>query len=257
MTAGLTTITKFFADRRANAQPATPVAVDPESHGPTTLFVQSFQSGRIEPKSGEDGRYTVTLEHGLGQTIHFSDRPDRIVGTNPTAEFLQGLGFPADNPPNAALLVETGAGQSDIAVVELFNPSYDPEGPTVTYDLAVLKNWTDSVENGFTPATVDLAEIAPEFGTAHLFIDDCPDMDMFCFSDYLPGTDTIPNASHDGFCYSYANWSCYPCQPWIDDPVALARHWDKQCNELFSWCDDKCRVAYPCSRGYGVVCAML
>ncbi len=47
------------------------------------LFVQSFQSGSIAPVDGAEGRYTVTLEQGLGQTIYFSDRPERIVGTEP------------------------------------------------------------------------------------------------------------------------------------------------------------------------------
>ncbi|HEV2528259.1 MAG TPA: hypothetical protein VGT61_07430, partial [Thermomicrobiales bacterium] len=38
----------------------------------TFLFVQSFQAGTISPKEGADGRYTLTLEAGLGQTVYFS-----------------------------------------------------------------------------------------------------------------------------------------------------------------------------------------
>ena len=75
------------------------------------LFIQSFQSGSVVPKDGAEGRYTLTLEQGLGHTIYFSDRPDRIVGAPRPPQFLEGLGFPDDNPPNAALVVETADGQ--------------------------------------------------------------------------------------------------------------------------------------------------
>ncbi|HEV2527138.1 MAG TPA: hypothetical protein VGT61_01640, partial [Thermomicrobiales bacterium] len=114
------------------------------------LFVQSFQAGSIEPKEGVDGRYTLTLEAGLGQTVYFSDRPERLVGTAPTPQFLDGLGFPENNPPNAALVVETGVGETDIAVVELFAPVYDAATHTATYEVEVLANWETSTELGFT-----------------------------------------------------------------------------------------------------------
>src|SRR5262245_30518576 len=48
----------------ARAQEATPT---PEGEKAEYLFVQSFESGAIAPKAGEDGTYTLTLEHGLGQ----------------------------------------------------------------------------------------------------------------------------------------------------------------------------------------------
>ena len=115
------TISKLFARRKAVAggvfaQEATPSASDTTiPTDPWTgekipyLFVQSFEGGTIAPKEGEDGTYTITLEHGLGQTLYFADRPSRDVGAVPTHQFLQGLGFPADNPPNAALVVDDGA----------------------------------------------------------------------------------------------------------------------------------------------------
>jgi hypothetical protein len=112
--------------RTANAQEASPAAAEDADSGDVSfLFVQSFQAGSIAPKEGAEDRYTLTLESGAGQTIFFSDRPDRIVGAGPTAEVLDWLGFPADNPPNAALVVENGAGNTDVAVVELFSPVYD------------------------------------------------------------------------------------------------------------------------------------
>ena len=105
---------KLFADRRAARRQATPVVSEEHSIAKTMfLFVQSFRSGSVAPKEGEDGRYTLTLEQGLGQTIYFANRPAREVGTVPTPEFLEGLGFDPDNPPNAALVISDGAGTTD------------------------------------------------------------------------------------------------------------------------------------------------
>src|SRR5215207_830875 len=172
----------------ATAQDATPPAPDAEpnaGHGPTMLFVQTYQSGSIVPTDGIDGRYTLTLEQGHGQTIYFSDRPDRIVGATDTPRFLEGLGFPADNPPNAALVVETAPGETDVAVVELFNPLYDPVSRGVTYEIEVLGNWQASLELALSEVPTDLAALAPSFGAAHLFIDDCPDEEVYCYSTFL------------------------------------------------------------------------
>ncbi len=97
----------------ARAQDATPAATATADGDKTMfLFLQAFQSGSIAPKDGgSEGRYTLTLEQGLGQTIYFSDRPERLVGASPTPQFLAGLGFPPDNPPNAALVVATTRGR--------------------------------------------------------------------------------------------------------------------------------------------------
>ncbi len=103
-----------LAHRAATAaqdEAATPsAAASAENEGPVFLFLQAFQAGSVAAKEGSEGRYTLTLEQGLGHTVYFSDRPDRIVGATPTPQFLQGLGFPDDNPPNAALVVETDRG---------------------------------------------------------------------------------------------------------------------------------------------------
>ena len=112
------------------------------------MFVQTFKRGSVARRDGHDARYTVTLQDGVGATIFFSDRPDRIVGTTPTDQFLDGLGFLEDNPPNAAMVVETAPGETDIAVVELFNPVYDPETFGVTYDVEVLATLAAVCGNG-------------------------------------------------------------------------------------------------------------
>ncbi len=245
----------------AAAPEATPEATpDPTGavgdRGPTMLFVQTYQAGTIAPVEGSAGRYTLTLEAGSGQTVYFSDRPDRIVGANPTSAFLEGLGFPDDNPPNAALVVETAPGEIDVAVVELFAPAYDPVGQGVTYEIEVLANWQSSLEMGFSEAPTDLAALAPNFGSAQLFIDDCPDADMTCHSDFVvrnPETaryyGTIGNAEHDGYCYSWGAVACLPCRPWFGSKLDAYRYWNEQCNQRFPDCYGHCAALNVCSSG--------
>ncbi len=218
------------------------------------LFVQSFQRGSIVPLvpsgQGKDARYTLMLEAGLGQTIYFSDRPDRLVGATPTDRFLAGLGFPADNPPNAALVVETAPGETDIAVVELFNPVFDPAGPDVTYDVAVLANWQSSLKLGFTAAPTDLATLAPSFGAAHLFIDDCPNNNVGCWNNGIGRSvhqiGYVASGSAGQACYSARMGSCLPCDPWLEDPDTLNAYWSDQCNRKFSDCSGRCAPFFRC-----------
>jgi hypothetical protein len=260
------TVSRFFADRRlsrrqalarggaglaaaglaaaglgsASAQEATPEVApeyDPSRRVPY-LFVQSFEGGIVTPKDGEDGTYTVTLEHGLGQTLYFSDRPARDVGATPTPQFLAGLNFSQSNPPNAAFVLETAAGETDIAVVELFSPTYDEASKTATYDVKVLANWEDSTDLGFSEAPVDLATVTPSFGAAHLFIDDCADSNLSCCTlvahDSDWGTPYCVSVAKDygtvGYCAQYGR--CVPCDPYFHDAPyyeATWDHWNKQC----------------------------
>jgi hypothetical protein len=237
-------------DQHANAQDATPVATlpsDADSQSPEDyLFVQSFQSGTLETLGNEPHRFTVNLENGLGQTIYFTDRPNRLVGAVPTDKFLDYLGFTPANPPNAALLVEREAGHTDIAVVELFNPVYDTDTRNLTYEVTVLDDWEKVVDLEFRHDPVE--EPPATFGTAHIFIDglsDCPGATMQCFapgtshSSGAPvGTIEIPN-----YCAADGNaGACFPCDS--QDPA----YWRDQCNQLFEACNGACTEWNFCSR---------
>ncbi len=220
-------------DATPEASPVAPDAVEKISY----LFVQSFQSGSIAPTEGKDGRYTVTLEHGLGQTIYFADRPSREVGVTPTPQFLDGLGFSEDNPPNAAMLVETASGETDIAVVELFNPSYDEASRTATYEVSVLETWENSLDLGLSAAPADLATVAPSFGSAHLFIDDCPSGGIGCIDNHNGNTNYFDPGGPENFCYAWGQ--CMPCTPYSHSQPSNCATWDywkTQCNQTSSVC---------------------
>jgi hypothetical protein len=244
------TIAKLFARRtEATAHAATPAAWDGEKV--PYLFVQSFESGTIAPKAGEAGTYTVTLEHGLGQTLYFADRPSRDVGAVPTPRFLQGLGFSPDNPPNAALVVDDGKGGTDLTVVELTNPLVDPTGPRVIYDLKVLKNWRDTTDLGLQAAPADLADLPDSLGPTHLFIDDCANQDIYCQQGGGGSVPGIVNADQP-MCYNYL--ICMPCEPYghtQPDRCATVYYWDNWCNNV-SQCQNQCKSMITGDSFFGI-----
>jgi hypothetical protein len=109
--------------------------------------VQNALSGSFDGK-------TLTLK-GVGPTLFFSDRPDRVTGHLGTAEFVghwdKGADSFAKNPPNATLSILGGKGVTSV-VVELTRPSL--ERTTLSYKTRVL--------TGTLPAS---------FKEASLFID--------------------------------------------------------------------------------------
>ena len=228
---------------QATAQDASPVAADDNAE-PMYLFLQSFQQGSIAPIDGEDGKYTLTLEQGLGQTLYFADRPERTVGTAPTAEFIKGFGFSPNNPPNAALVLETAPGDTDIAVVELTNPKYDEEAHTATYDVQLLQHYEQTLGMSFAKQPIDLSKLHPGFGAAHLFIDDCADGNITCTTNDLdypcPDDGICGSFPTQGFCYSSSQWTCFPCDPY--------GHLNPSSDEVYTWWDAKCNSTFQACR---------
>lgn len=253
MTARLERISRMLAARRAQAREATPepgadagddgFVFDP-ARKKQYLFVQSFRSGAIAPIEGATGTYSLTLREGLGQTIAFADRPARDVEVMPTSAFLDGLGFSPDNPPNAALVIETGAGETDIAVVELRTPTYETIGRTATYEVTVLDGWRETT--GFGAGEVaEPAALPPDFGAAHLFIDDCSDGVVTCRArgDVYAGT----VSGVIGFCWNYSQ--CMPCEPYYHTQPsfgATVLYWAEKCKRLVPACaeENSCGVRY-------------
>jgi hypothetical protein len=259
-------ISKLFAQRRA-LQAGTPEAADQSSQTPKFLFVQTFRAGAITPAKGAEGRYTLSLEAGDGQTVYFSNRPDRLVGAEPTNDFIDHLGFPADNPPNAALIFEAEPGNIDVAVVELYAPVHDDVSGGMTYEVAPLGNWQAELGVELQEAPTDLAA-ASSFGAAHLFIDgllDCPGGEVVCRA-YGSGQvlGTIPGDWFNNFC-SHSLWAdgrsydfCVPCgtpsnlfsgppsRDWKGDLRDIWSYWGNVCNERIPACNGNCRPTGWC-----------
>src|SRR5262245_32607134 len=95
------------------------------------LFVQNSLAGSFDGK-------TLTLK-GVGPTLFFSDRPERVTGNLGTAEFVshwdKGSDSFAKNPPNATLSIFDAKDVTSV-VVELTSPSLDRN--TLSYKVKVL-----------------------------------------------------------------------------------------------------------------------
>ena len=214
---------------------------DPLSDDASFLFVQSAASGTFAANSGAgtpaaDGTptpgggadYLLTLEGHTGNTVFFSDRPERIFGEAPTQTFLANLGFGVANPPNAALVTNDADGNEDILVVELVDPGYDPDSGTITYGVNLLSDYEGGLD--FVANRQGDEDLAPSFGAASLFIDDCPDADpLSCLLDCVP----IGNLGDRGMCWKWSDLECEPCSGGWDGTA-------QECNDQFSQCGGDC-----------------
>lgn len=243
-------------------QDTTPVATPGGGSSPAFLFVQMADSGSWTPKPGEDGVYLLTLRGTGEQTLYFSDRPERIVGTMPTDRFLDTLGFTPVNPPNAAVVVTTPEGERDVLVIELMNPVYtrsfgEDSEETLIYEAIVLSGYQGVGLAEWTPEVDDDA-LPQEFENISLFIDDCPDAEG-CYVDKRdPGSDgpfhsvyvgPIPGGPY-GRCFNWYSSRCEHCPDQAVgyfDTVALcnaAYPGEEQC---FGMCyTDTCRLGGTC-----------
>ena len=214
---------------------------DPLGDETSFLFVQSATGGTFAanpgagtastdgtPTPGGGADYLLTMEGHTGNTVYFSDRPERIFGTAPTPQFLDGLGFSPDNPPNAALVTNDADGNEDILVVELVEPSYDAAADTVTYGVNILSDYEGGL--GFAAGRAQDEDLAPTFGAASLFIDDCSDEVILCDD----SSGQVGSLGSYNFCWSFGDLCCQPCQ---------GHDWPKLCNETFPACGGDCSVS--------------
>lgn len=233
---GLTTVALGGADRAAvSAQDATPAVAE---GGPAFLFVQLFEQGTWTPKPDEEGIYLLTLTGAGAQTLFFSDRPDRIVGTVDTSRFLEGLGFSPFNPPNAALVLRTPEGERDVLVVELFDPIYTEEfdadgGVQVTYEARILEAYRGDGLDVWV-AEQDNSVLPEQFSDVSLFIDDCAGMTGCYYKECTFNScrtvfaGDIPGGPY-GRCWSWEEFNCVPCAH--DDA-----HYNAICNKAYGSC---------------------
>ncbi len=197
----------------------------PEGQRTYTMFVQTTKGGMWAPKNGEEGVYTLTLTGLPAQTVYFSDRPERIVGTQSTSDFLAALGFGEENPPNAALVTNTDKGE-DILVIELFNPVYtegeSESGATLTYDARILENYHETNLGGVAALQSALDAMPASFDSASLFIDDCANGNVWCEKN----GDRYGDFDY-GCCYKFPG--CYQCHDISNICASLAGCENGQC----------------------------
>lgn len=130
----------FMSEVFAQVQTSTNV------ESPQFLAIQHAQSGTTSQINSTS--YVLQLNDLANKTILFSDRPNRIVVTQTTQDFVGNWTNGEDSfqvdPPNAALVVLTENQTDDVFEIELFNPIYDEDERAIRYDFRVLGNVTSS-----------------------------------------------------------------------------------------------------------------
>jgi hypothetical protein len=84
--------------------------------------------------------YTLELNNVSDSTVMFADRPNRIVTSISTADFIGNWSTGPDSfaldAPNDILIVEdTQTGNLDTAIIELFDPVYNTNTNSLTYTI--------------------------------------------------------------------------------------------------------------------------
>ncbi|MGD1836515.1 MAG: hypothetical protein ACPKPY_00470 [Nitrososphaeraceae archaeon] len=130
------------------------------SDTPKFFAIQHAQSGSISEIN--DTAYSLELNDVSDKTILFSDRPDRIVTSVSTSDFIGNWSVGVDSfvvdAPNAVLVVdEQEEERQDIEIVELFSPVYDPDKKALKYDITAdnATSMEMPVELGQTTIVID------------------------------------------------------------------------------------------------------
>ncbi|HET9660767.1 MAG TPA: hypothetical protein VFP05_10595 [Thermomicrobiales bacterium] len=200
------------------------------------MFVQTFGAGSLDAATEGVPNMLLVADHLAGQTLYFSDRPERVVGMVPTEEFLaggsddQGLGFTPTDPPNAALVLP----DDKILVVELIDPQYDAATGQVRYQLHVLDD-VSQIDLSLETEPLTIADAVGEFTAASLFIDDCPDGQIIC---YASDGSTVVGQIQSGFCYDAGAACCNPCGG------AGGGDWSSICDQTFTGCNGSCKYGF-------------
>jgi hypothetical protein len=135
--------------------------VDGNMTGAKFLSIQSAQSGSISKIN--DTAHVLELNDVSDKTILFSDRPDRIVTTIDTNDFIDywsvGDDSFSEDAPNAVLVVDS-LQEQDTSTIILFDPVYDENMNTLRYEI--------------TPDNATSIELPKDLGKSTLIIDAYP-----------------------------------------------------------------------------------
>jgi hypothetical protein len=179
--------------------------------GVTFLFIQHAQSGSVSEVNATTS--TLELSDVSDKTIMFSDRPDRIVASQSTSDFVgnwtMGEDSFAADPPNAVLILDDDdevEQRQDLAIIELYNPEYDSEANTLRYDIVEFSAVTTTTATTTTTTTPSI-NLPSEFGQSTLVIDAGEEDVHWCYSRY----------TDDG---SSVEMSCFPTQGQCDQKRA-------------------------------------
>ena len=123
---------------------------------PEFFTIQHAQSGLIYVIN--ETTYSLELNDVSDKTILFADRPDRFVMYETTTNFIENWSVGKDsfavNAPNAGIIVNNNEGQQNTAIIELFDPIYDPDKRTLKYDVTTDNSTSIELPSEFRQTTM-------------------------------------------------------------------------------------------------------
>ena len=125
-------------------------------HVPKFFAIQHATSGKISEINATV--YSLELNDVSDKTILFSDRPDRIVTSTSTSDFIGNWSVGKDSfavdAPNAVLVVDEQEGIQNVAIIELFNPSYDADKKSLNYEVVPDNDTSVDLPSDFGQTTL-------------------------------------------------------------------------------------------------------
>lgn len=151
--------------------------------GSAFLFVQQASSGALA--LGRDTMPDVLVLFGVDDaTTWFTDRPRRDAGVMTTSAFLAAWGLGTDSfredPPNAALVLESDSGLRTVFAIEVFNPQYDSATGTLAYHIRPLAGNPPVLLTG---SQRHVRESPAQFRNVSLFIDPDENWCLFAYGE--------------------------------------------------------------------------
>ncbi|MGD1837225.1 MAG: hypothetical protein ACPKPY_04110 [Nitrososphaeraceae archaeon] len=133
-----------------------------DSDAPKFFAIQHAPSGTISEIN--ETAYSLELNDVSEKTILFSDRPDRIVTSESTSEFIGNWSSGEDSfgvdPPNAILIIDELEGKQEEIIIELYNPVYE-QGSKLKYNFVLLNTTTsiDLINFGTSTLLIDVTQV--------------------------------------------------------------------------------------------------
>ena len=125
-------------------------------HVPKFLAIQHAQSGSISEIN--ETAYSLKLNDVSDKTILFSDRPDRIVKSVSTVNFIGNWSTGEDSfavdAPNAVLIFDETEGKQDVVIIELYIPIYEVDKKILKYDVTLDNANFIDLQSGFGQTTL-------------------------------------------------------------------------------------------------------
>ena len=134
-----------------------------DTEEPKFFAIQHAQSGSISEINAT--AYSLELNDVSDKTILFSDRPDRIVTSINTADYIGNWSKGEDSfsvdAPNAVLIVDEQEEKQDETIIEIFDPIYERDSRILKYNFVLLNTTTsmDLFNFGSSTLLIDVTQV--------------------------------------------------------------------------------------------------